>query len=636
MARMTQEELDQLLGTAGGGRLVHSNTVGKQKIKNPAHKANGGTSYTVPEELDVDIQQWKSPDGYTIRAAQMPDGGWEVLQNEPPTKPATGADARNPDQKETDRIKREEAEREAAERAKNRSLPPDQDPRDETDAQRAARADATRKEQAAKAERDAATARAEADRNKPGAPTLKPDGKGGTVAVQAMPDGTIRTTPLPGVPSDKPVPRQVTVGGVVYEAGPDGKYAPAPGLPSEGEANAGGPPLPVLVAGAIGPAARKYLQELNDSTLTTAEKEKRWKQFNDAAHIIGEEAKTVQYERESVRNLQYNQANSRATHLQSGTKDALDFVTKMNGLLPEGSTLGGDAFAALMSLNMLQMHLSGMNNLTNPGTSADTLPAIAPGTLTSPDKAVVASARAQVAAQVAQATAPPNAIGAGAIGNQPAPSAAPAPPAVRPPAPVVAAPTAPAMPGQNPDAGQALGPTGNSGPLSTPGQNPDAGQALGPAGDSGPLPAPVPPTPALPVPTPEQAPYGPMPWGQTVVPVAPSENDPGLPPTVRPTVLPEAGVTIPGTFTQPAAPPLPPNEVSMAPPAEFAALSAFSPPPRPPAPMAGPAPAGPEMAAMRLARIEATPPWELSEEDHQFATQHGREPSFWRVPGRVA
>lgn len=77
-----------------------------------------------------------------------------------------------------------------------------------------------------------AEVRADADRNKPGAPTLKPDGKGGTIAVQQMPDGSIKTTPLPDVPSDKPSPERVTVNGVVYERGADGTYKPAAGIPA--------------------------------------------------------------------------------------------------------------------------------------------------------------------------------------------------------------------------------------------------------------------------------------------------------------------------------------------------------------------------------------------------------------------
>lgn len=111
----------------------------------------------------------------------------------------------------------------AQEIIRNRSLPPDQDPKAETDAERAQRA----KETIARQDR-------EADRNKPGAPTLKPDGKGGTIAVQVMPDGSIKTTPLPGVPSDKPAPERVTVNGTVYERDPQsGQYRPAAGLPQQ-------------------------------------------------------------------------------------------------------------------------------------------------------------------------------------------------------------------------------------------------------------------------------------------------------------------------------------------------------------------------------------------------------------------
>jgi hypothetical protein len=100
-------------------------------------------------------------------------------------------------------------------------------PGGKTDAQLAADAKATDD----KARQQAADARAVAAANKPGAPTLKPDGKGGTIAIQVMPDGTIKETPLPGVPSEA---TRVTVEGVVYEKGPDGKFAPAAGIPLPG------------------------------------------------------------------------------------------------------------------------------------------------------------------------------------------------------------------------------------------------------------------------------------------------------------------------------------------------------------------------------------------------------------------
>jgi hypothetical protein len=100
-------------------------------------------------------------------------------------------------------------------------------PGGKTDAQLAADAKAADD----KARQQAADARAVAAANKPGAPTLKPDGKGGTIAIQVMPDGTIKETPLPGVPSEA---TRVTVEGVVYEKGPDGKFAPAAGIPLPG------------------------------------------------------------------------------------------------------------------------------------------------------------------------------------------------------------------------------------------------------------------------------------------------------------------------------------------------------------------------------------------------------------------
>lgn len=101
----------------------------------------------------------------------------------------------------------------------------------------AGRSDRELREEAEKAEAKARQAQLDDERraqqNKPSAPTLRPDGRGGTIAVQAMPDGTIRSTPLPGAYGE---PDRVTVDNVVYERGQDGTYKPAQGIapPSRG------------------------------------------------------------------------------------------------------------------------------------------------------------------------------------------------------------------------------------------------------------------------------------------------------------------------------------------------------------------------------------------------------------------
>lgn len=265
---------------------------------------------------------------------------------------------------------------------------------------------------------NAAGVQAEADRNKPGAPTLKPDGKGGTIAVQTMPDGSIKTTALPGVPSDRPQPERVTVGGQVYERDPNtGTYAPARGLPSEGEATAGGPPIPNFVAKGAAQALIDYHTALaNDSTKTPPQREKYFQEAHQVAQLAVQQAATEQNERESQRNTEYNVAHSKLTYAQTGMGQALDFVSKLNGTLPIGSDLGGQAFAALLGLQMLQMATTGINNL----------PRFSAADLTTPQG--VQAARSAVTPALQAATAPPaapsaptapNAIGAGGIGGVP-------------------------------------------------------------------------------------------------------------------------------------------------------------------------------------------------------------------------
>lgn len=96
MARLTQEEMDRRLAEVGGGRLVHAGTAGKRKVPNPAYNKYDPAS---TETIELDVQQWKSPDGHTIQAVQMPDGTWDVSQDEPPPpKPAqnTGTSTTSP------------------------------------------------------------------------------------------------------------------------------------------------------------------------------------------------------------------------------------------------------------------------------------------------------------------------------------------------------------------------------------------------------------------------------------------------------------------------------------------------------------------------------------------------------------
>jgi hypothetical protein len=79
---MTQEELDALLASIGGGKLIHSPGADTKEIPNPAYKGNGGTSWTVPEKISVTIQRWHDPaSGRVIEAYPSAAGGWTVVRN---------------------------------------------------------------------------------------------------------------------------------------------------------------------------------------------------------------------------------------------------------------------------------------------------------------------------------------------------------------------------------------------------------------------------------------------------------------------------------------------------------------------------------------------------------------------------
>ncbi len=117
------------------------------------------------------VYRYYATDGTYVEARTADNGeDFEIVSYKPSkqAEQAAGTDQNTPAAREAARLE--------AERARNRSLPPDQDPRDETDAQRAARADATRKEQEAKAEatRKEQEAKAERERKEAEAAAARP------------------------------------------------------------------------------------------------------------------------------------------------------------------------------------------------------------------------------------------------------------------------------------------------------------------------------------------------------------------------------------------------------------------------------------------------------------------------------
>jgi hypothetical protein len=93
MATISQEEMDRRIAAAGGPRMTHALRVGKHKVPNPNYDLYDVAS---EKEVEVDVQQWTSPEGYTLQAAQLPDGTWEVVKDVPPTPKPTSATAKPP------------------------------------------------------------------------------------------------------------------------------------------------------------------------------------------------------------------------------------------------------------------------------------------------------------------------------------------------------------------------------------------------------------------------------------------------------------------------------------------------------------------------------------------------------------
>lgn len=520
---MNQAEIEKWISDQGGsGRVQYSRST--QPIPNPAKKLtlpdgtdNPDYDPTAPATIQVNEEKWQAvdaegkPTGAVLHVRRRTDGDFDIL-DQANANPAKATGEPTPEQRNAAELQRQ--------RERNAALPADQDPAYETDAERRKRAqdridqqgreaDAARQ----RARQDEADARAREQANR-GTTTLKPDGKGGTIAVQIMPDGTVKTTPLPGVPSDKPQPERVTIAGQVYERDPQtGQYSPAKGLPTEGQATAGGPRLPDIIHSAAAQTLTDYWNALNaDPNVTPAQRQARFQEAVQVAQISVQQAATEQRERESARNIAYNVASNTLQYQQTGLQNALSFAEKLNGMLPIGSDLGGQAFAALLGLQMLQMAGSGINNLPS---AAD---------MTTPRGVEAARSVVTPAIQAAASPVP--------VPAQPSvPPTAPAEPtAVRPgaPPPVVSAPSAPKpsvpapspygpgidSPALNPPPtpGEPDGPPLQPGPVldTGTGTDPNLGQpgdpgyrppSLGKPDDGQPGMS-VPPVPAMPVPVP--------------------------------------------------------------------------------------------------------------------------------------
>lgn len=358
--------------------------------------------------------------------------------------------------------------REEAERAKNAGLAPGLDPRSETDAERAKRADETIKAQGAAARQaeidrqaaantahdnavqDATRAQSAAQANKPGAPTLSPDGKGGTIAVQTMPDGTIKTTPLPNVPSNA---QEITVDNRRYRLNPStGKYDDVtPERPTSETAVPAGLPDFKGEYGNITAELAAYQKQLQDAValpdgnpnkITPVRADQLMKARYDLANARvselntqAERAMEVWKQQATLRGQDINEAQSRRSNASTDATAADKVAADVADLGYAKGAKGPDDLATRSRMAELAFRamVGGAQGGFN-APPAPPMPASVAPYLTLPGVGTFAIHAAAAPGQTPGAA--PNALGLGAVG---VPGATP----VQPPA-SVAAPAAPA------------------------------------------------------------------------------------------------------------------------------------------------------------------------------------------------
>jgi len=643
MATVSQEELDRRLAAAGGSRLVHSGTVGKRKVPNPSYDKYDPSS---TETVELDVQQWKSPEGHTIQAVQMPDGSWEVTQDEPPApKPPTTAN--NPASAVTgatvqiegtpdpskpggfDNERPVKVTRDAQGRQVGLAVPlAGKELQDWYEDRERSRNPGRKTDQQIADEK--AKADAEAARN---APKPEKDGNGqwGYWDTKQNPP---RWVPIAGGPASEGS-KPVEVNGVmgVWRPGATPNDPPT-FVPANVPAQSAGPSMPEIVLGQSQAALRTYKGQLQAEVAsgrkTQAWADARWAEALQVANVAVQEANTLQRERESNLNAQVNLATTKYNNQAKGLNDALTFVNEINGKLPPGSDLGGKAFAAMLGLQMLQAKESGIYDIKPTDPNANRLGQAA------------TAATATTTAEIGRLTQPPAAAPAAPAGTPGAtpPAAAPAPPP-------------PAATGPNPATPNLVPPPPTS---ATPPATPPPSSVV-PAGTPNPGPVPgqdpnvwTPPPAAGTVPT---APNPPMPedqgdGGRTPIPAqsaAPADPDPMITRRKGSTVQTmrksewEQKARINSFYaygwedepdaTTVSTPPQEPPQSQMAPQTDFAALQAYQ-------PAGAQSDMGQQPAAVLAAEAASIPPWRMTEEQYNRYRAAGVPDEVILSPGRVA
>lgn len=387
-------------------------------------KAPNGQQYS--RGPDGSINEWNpnsNPPGYNIPHPEMSPAGA----------------IRSPEAKANDEALN-------AQRQKNASLPKDQDPRWETDAERDARAEAKRVEQraqegqarqrtideqnaataaAASRRADSAEARAIAEANKVGSKVedltiqgqhytkiTKTSADGKSTSIENYgPDGALIAT----LPTEKKPGQMVTVGGDQYWAAPNADPSQPPTLtridPSGNKQPTDNGPqfTPGMSPSEYLNARRTWLMEQRRAGVSQKDIDAYWDRDVQIASSKQNEANTAA-----------TQQNQRLSSATTGFGQAMTSATEINKYLPVGSDLGGRFLEATLGLQRGQAQRMGAY-----GDSGASGRLTVPSAPTAPDPsnqvAAVPAAPASNAAVGSVAQSAPtstSAAGAGLDGNE--------------------------------------------------------------------------------------------------------------------------------------------------------------------------------------------------------------------------
>lgn len=415
----------------------HGGVKGQATLRAPTEseiKAAGMAQDDDPAYQQRPIYRYYFNDGTYVEARTSANGADYQVVDYKPSQPFTAAQTRAASATSTESPTAKRTAREEAEIAANAALPPDQDPRAETNAERAARADRVIKEQGAAARQEKLDADAKAEKERQAKRQEEADARQARIdeqntATQAANASRAASAESRAAAQANRIPNPDVPGGFL-EKGPDGTWRP---IKTEGIPTGSTPEGAPVASGKLGEAAADlaaFTEWLNKerrkpgSTMTNEQADKLlaqrhayWKTALDEQQGIVNAQSTAQGQAISQRGQTLGDlSNRRSSATSIANQAAGDFMPLMTKL-GSNSVAGGASIADAIRA----ARVNAQDFVTMTGANRE-VPEIMPGPALASVNGMALPGQSNL--NVRPNTAPPNAIGAGVVPGAMAPQQA--------------------------------------------------------------------------------------------------------------------------------------------------------------------------------------------------------------------